>query len=107
MDVEPWHEDDGAGSMSAGLSDRGLGTWEDQSTGSGRCGNGGAIGKTVTGTGVVETGGTGRTDRGVRFCFALSLSSIETAADIESELRSRARFGSIVVVNIFEISSSA
>ena len=60
----------------------------------------------MIGTGVVDVRGTDPIDKGVRLGFMLSLSSTGTAADMDSELRRRARFGSMVVIIVFDMSSS-
>ena len=61
----------------------------------------------MIGTGVVDVRGTGPIDKGVRLGFVMSLSSAGTEADMDSELRRRARFGSMVVIIAFDMSSSA
>jgi hypothetical protein len=60
----------------------------------------------VIGTGVVDVRGTDPIDKGVRLGL-LFLSSAGIAADMDSELRRRARFGSMVVIIVFDMSSSA
>jgi len=93
--------------MSIGLSERGLGTCEDQSAWSECGGNGGLAEEAVIGAGVVDAGGFDRADGRGRSDFAPFLSSTETVADMERELRRRARFGSIAVIKVLEASSSA